>query len=556
VTTTWTQLPSTAPCDFLRALYCFSATTPAACTDDADCDDGVFCNGVETCVEGECQDGTSPCAVGENCIEDPGECRPSTLVLIFDDPDTEGIDYQIADGQTGELGEVRDSAPEAGVIQFNIDERPDGLFALASAVSKPLIPETGEGPLGPLGTDLILNVSALRYPGSLEISLTDTDYDYPSPTTGVASITGGIIGGSRIDFFFFGDTANQPFGEGFEIFSTGFDFPEPEIDVPDAQGPADPVGSLTLSAVIQEGEEENFDANASFVMILELVEGGCDVNADCDNDLFCDGLETCEEGVCQDGTPPCMTGETCDEENDECIGGGGGCSVDADCADDLFCNGMETCIAGECRDPLLNGSLDAWTGTELDNWSRGTAAGTVVEETVEVHTPGGSAAKLTRDAASGVLNVTQDLTGLEPSRWYRVSWWFTQDLTGLEPSRWYRVSWWWRTSANVNSPETRLRIQNVTATVPRDGGCVHDVDRIHGVVQDRRHPPEDRHVPGAPGRVQQRWGRLHHRPIRGRRDRRPRRAMHGRGSLQRRDRRMRQRRRVQRRCRLRRRPVL
>ena len=422
------------PCIASEQLCDEGADNCVDCIDDDDCQDDNFCTGEEVCSGGSCFSDGDPCPAGETCFEDTDECLQleGTLVLILDDPDTEGIDYQIVDGQTGEFGEVRDSAPIAGVIQFSIDEGPDGLIALATAVSKPLVPDTGEGDLGVLGSTIILDVKALRYPGSLEISLTDTDFDFPFPTTGAASITGGIIGGSRIDFFFFGDTANQPFGQGFEIFSAGFDFPEPDIDIPDALGPAGPVGSLTLSTVIQEGEGENLDANASFVMTLELVEGACVVNADCDNDLFCDGLEICEQGVCLgdpsgpcmvgetcdeendecvvgggcvnnadcdndqfcdgvemcvdgqcvDGLPPCMAGETCDEENDECVGVGGGCSVDADCDDGEFCNGPETCVETECRGLLLNGSLDDWTGGAPDGWSTGTAAGTLVEETI------------------------------------------------------------------------------------------------------------------------------------------------------------------------------
>ncbi len=50
--------------------------TPApACEADADCDDGVFCNGAETCdVEsGDCADGTPPCAE-ELCDEETDTC--------------------------------------------------------------------------------------------------------------------------------------------------------------------------------------------------------------------------------------------------------------------------------------------------------------------------------------------------------------------------------------------------------------------------------------------------------------------------------------------------
>lgn len=41
----------------------------------------------------------------------------------------------------------------------------------------------------------------------------------------------------------------------------------------------------------------------------------------CDNDVFCDGLETCDEsnGECVPGADPCSSGEVCVEETDECL---------------------------------------------------------------------------------------------------------------------------------------------------------------------------------------------------------------------------------------------
>jgi hypothetical protein len=35
---------------------------PLTCSGDAECDDGLYCNGAETCVDGACQDGTPACA--------------------------------------------------------------------------------------------------------------------------------------------------------------------------------------------------------------------------------------------------------------------------------------------------------------------------------------------------------------------------------------------------------------------------------------------------------------------------------------------------------------
>jgi len=90
--------------------------------------------------------------------------------------------------------------------------------------------------------------------------------------------------------------------------------------------------------------------------------GGCTVNADCDDDLFCNGAETCLDNVCQAGTPPdCDDGvdctvDSCNEDTDACDN----TPDDGECDDGLFCNGAETCdaildcVAGvePCDDPL------------------------------------------------------------------------------------------------------------------------------------------------------------------------------------------------------------
>ncbi len=45
------------------------------CERGMDCDDGVFCNGVEECVDARCQAGTPACDAGEECLEDMDMCR-------------------------------------------------------------------------------------------------------------------------------------------------------------------------------------------------------------------------------------------------------------------------------------------------------------------------------------------------------------------------------------------------------------------------------------------------------------------------------------------------
>jgi hypothetical protein len=47
------------------------------CTDDTDCDDRLFCNGVEFCADDECHDCVSPCSEGQVCNETLDECSPN-----------------------------------------------------------------------------------------------------------------------------------------------------------------------------------------------------------------------------------------------------------------------------------------------------------------------------------------------------------------------------------------------------------------------------------------------------------------------------------------------
>ncbi len=55
----------------------FAVKTPVQCVVDADCDDGLFCNGTETCNAGTCQDGTAPnCNDGVSCTDD--SCNEGT----------------------------------------------------------------------------------------------------------------------------------------------------------------------------------------------------------------------------------------------------------------------------------------------------------------------------------------------------------------------------------------------------------------------------------------------------------------------------------------------
>jgi len=86
-------------------------------------------------------------------------------------------------------------------------------------------------------------------------------------------------------------------------------------------------------------------------------EPECTGDADCDDELFCNGPETCSAGVCQPGAPiDCSDGisctvDTCDEIGDTCVH----TPSDSLCNDGLYCNGVEYCDA----------TLDCQVGTPV-----------------------------------------------------------------------------------------------------------------------------------------------------------------------------------------------
>ena len=72
----------------------------------------------------------------------------------------------------------------------------------------------------------------------------------------------------------------------------------------------------------------------------------CRSDRECDDGLFCNGVEKCDGGECVASSPPCA--ELCDEALRECYYPEDGCRSDRECDDGLFCNGAERCERGEC----------------------------------------------------------------------------------------------------------------------------------------------------------------------------------------------------------------
>ena len=70
----------------------------------------------------------------------------------------------------------------------------------------------------------------------------------------------------------------------------------------------------------------------------------CLSDGDCDDGIFCNGVESCDLGtntcVALSACPPMDPPSVCNEATDSCDPA---CAMDSDCDDGLFCNGVESC---------------------------------------------------------------------------------------------------------------------------------------------------------------------------------------------------------------------
>jgi hypothetical protein len=76
-----------------------------------------------------------------------------------------------------------------------------------------------------------------------------------------------------------------------------------------------------------------------------VIANDCVQDSDCDDGLWCSGIETCNEtlGTCEAGLWPCDPGLVCDEDNETCVE----CLADSDCGAGYKCD-ASLCVV-DCR---------------------------------------------------------------------------------------------------------------------------------------------------------------------------------------------------------------
>jgi len=275
------------------------------CTGNPDCDDGLFCNGAETCVSGSCQAGTPPnCNDGIACTTD--SCNEST--------------------------DSCDHTPNNGACS-------DGLFCNGSEVCNV---STG----CQAGTPPNCNDGIACTTDSCNESTDSCDH---VPNHGACS-DGLFCNGSEVCNVSTGCQAGTPPNCSDGIACTDDSCNEATDSCDHVANNANCDDGLFCNGAETCSPTLGCQAGSDPCPGQACDEGtntcvACVVNADCDDGLFCNGAETCVGGNCQAGTPPncndgiACTADSCNEATDSCDH----VPNNALCDDGLFCNGAETC---------------------------------------------------------------------------------------------------------------------------------------------------------------------------------------------------------------------
>ncbi len=97
----------------------------------------------------------------------------------------------------------------------------------------------------------------------------------------------------------------------------------------------------------------------------------CDIDDECQDGLFCTGVERCTAGVCVADVAPCLPEQMCRESDDQCVD----CLDDIDCDDIDPCTGTEACnpdgtcthqLVADCNANAVEDSCDIGGGTSAD----------------------------------------------------------------------------------------------------------------------------------------------------------------------------------------------
>ncbi|MBN4058840.1 cytochrome c [bacterium AH-315-J04] len=318
------------------------AMFPEMCLNNGHCDDGLFCNGMETCLDGQCLMGSDPCPqqpcddtndvcgvadarhggllwdkwwaelglntpTGQHVLYPAG--GPHTGDETFRCATCHGWDYKGVDGEYS-------SGPNFTGIPGVFDSQLSSLSLFQIIQSDSVTDGHGYGNLGLSENDIWDLVEFI------ETLMIDTDPYvfftgdfFGDPANGLIEYE---TGGSTSCIVCHGpDGTDLDFGSGStrEWIGTVAVY-DPlrllhKIRIGNAGGPMP--GWLAGGGTDQSAADIGRYAQLNFPV-------DCTLDSHCDDGLFCNGAETCVSRFCVAGTDPCP-GEFCEESIDVCISG-------------------------------------------------------------------------------------------------------------------------------------------------------------------------------------------------------------------------------------------
>ena len=302
-----------------RILHIIGICETEYCTSDAQCDDGSWCNGAESCVAGACQQGTPVvcgddglfCTGTEACVETgggAGECQSSG------DPCGGGEICQELDQCVIPACFTDADCDNGNQCTADVCLNDGTAAAVCSSEHLSCGPEDGCCPSAECSEDLDADCAVCddgRCAVTEDCLSCPEDCAFSSGEGDVSACFKGVADGSC----------------------------NPVKDGPTCP---DCLPSTCCGDAICETPGETVENCPGDCQLA-----ACSADADCDDGLYCNGVETCLNGSCQSGLPPsCGSGKVCDEGLDACVAPPA-CAGDADCSDGDACT-IDACIDGDC----------------------------------------------------------------------------------------------------------------------------------------------------------------------------------------------------------------
>jgi len=301
------------------------------CTSNEQCSDGLFCNGEEVCSNGVCEDGEDPCDAPLTCDEPNDVCIGCDSNEQCDDgsycngdehcidnvcigtPEFFGAQNNTFDGATGWTNQAAGNATFTYAAKLRVTGAADGTNDAFAFAHQANLDLVGQN----LQFDLL--------------SYTSTDSDaFDRPFFHLDGVNYGMDHDGTLGTVIPANAANTP---AYGTIRNADEVMAPvhfNLNIEAMAGPGPHVvgfGVLSIDGALGAGIAD-FDTVLPAHQAYEQCPGElcsdelascvtCLTDEGCDDGLFCNGVEQCVNGECQAGDPPCPA-EDCDEDADSC----------------------------------------------------------------------------------------------------------------------------------------------------------------------------------------------------------------------------------------------